>query len=111
MLPAPLPSIFASGIAGKVTHRPCRVPAPREVYFVGTSNRGATPAVILLPTCIFPALGRLAGGPRRGKPSRRDAGVACGWAPLTRPAPLRQGDRIRDDVGTRAPLAGEREES
>jgi hypothetical protein len=54
MLLAHLLSIFASGIAGKVTHRPCRVPAPREVYFVGTSKRGATPAVILLPTCIFP---------------------------------------------------------
>jgi hypothetical protein len=37
-------------------------------------------------------------------------GVACAPVTLTRVASLRQGDKIRDDVAVRAPVAGEDEE-
>lgn len=106
MLASSLDCICSSSISRKV-------PQPHPMRHLGLNNsikRGINQSESLLPTCIFPAFGRRAGGPgvRRAKPPR--ARHSQRRAPLTQDASLRQGGRIRDEVAARAPLAGEREE-
>jgi hypothetical protein len=96
--------ISASVVARKVTHIPLPSDrAARGLRLAHSSKWGVDDAMILLLTCIFPAFGRRAGRPRRGKKSRREPSAAGGRAPLTQAASLRQGARCRDDVAMCTP--------
>src|ERR1700730_4781135 len=98
---------YSPSISEKVRRAHPSACTVRRLGFKNSINNRIMLAIPLLLACIFPAFGRRAGGPRRGKKSRREPSAAGGRAPVTQAASLRQGARGRDDVAMCIPLAGE----